>query len=99
MKMIFVLKDKTEREVDFVSGDTVLQTGNNNNIPLHGSCEGFGVCGSCHVIVENCFDKLQEISDREHDALDRATGVTAKSRLACQMVLNESLDGLKVKLL
>ena len=99
MKMTFILKDKTEREVEFITGDTVLQAAEKNDIPLHGGCEGFGICGSCHVIVEGHIEKLMEISDLENNGLDRAIGVTMRSRLACQIILDASHDGLKIKLM
>lgn len=98
MHIIFILKDLTEKRVSFFENQTVLQVAEKNNIPLHGNCEGFCVCGSCHVIVENLNDKLPEISEQENDALDNSYGLTIKSRLACQIVLDESLDGLRIKL-
>jgi ferredoxin len=99
MQVTFILKNNTEKTVDFVDGQTILQVAEKNHIPLHGACEGFGVCGRCHVVIENLRDKLPGISDMENDALDRATGVTMHSRLACQIRLNASLDGLRIKLL
>ena len=99
MRIIFILKDGSEKIVSFLENQTILQTAEENNIPLHGNCEGFGVCGSCHVIIENLHDKLPEISDKENDAMDNARGVTMKSRLACQIILKKSLDGLRVKLI
>ena len=50
------------------------------------------------MIIENLADKLPEISDVENDGLDKAKNVSLKSRLACQIVLNKSLNGLRVKL-
>jgi ferredoxin len=92
------LKDKTEYISEFSEGETILHVAEKNNIPLNGFCEGFGICGGCHVIVENFHDKLPEISDEENDALDNAKGITLKSRLACQVILNSSLNGLRVRL-
>ncbi len=98
MQMIFILKDGTEKTVDFEEGQTILQVAEQNGIPLHSNCEGFGICGGCHVIIENLGDKLPEISDTENDGLDKAKNVTLKSRLACQVVLSMNLNGLRVKL-
>jgi 2Fe-2S ferredoxin len=98
MYIVFILEDQVEKIVNFSENQTVLQVAEENNIPLHGNCEGFGICGSCHVIIENLNDKLPAISDKENDALDNAHGITIKSRLACQIVLNESLNGLRVRL-
>lgn len=98
MKLTFILKNGEEREVSFSEGETILRVAEQNDIPLHGACEGFGVCGGCHVIIENLYDKLPDISDVENDGLDKAKNVKLRSRLACQIILNSSLDGLRVRL-
>ncbi len=98
MQITFILKDGTEKSVDFEEGQTILQVAERNNIPLRRGCEGFGICGGCHVIIENLADKLPEISDAENDGLDKAKNVSLKSRLACQVILNANLNGLRVKL-
>lgn len=97
MKIVFVLNDNKEKEVECSVGETILSVGERNNL-LHGNCKGFGVCGSCHVIIENLNDKLPEISDLENNALDKARHVTSKSRLACQITLTEDLDGLCIRI-
>ena len=98
MKITFILKDGSEKNCDFMDGDTILKIAEKKEIPIKSFCEGFGVCGACHVIVENLHDKLPPISDKENDALDGASGVTMHSRLACQIVLTKKLDGLRVRL-
>lgn len=98
MKITFIFKDGSEKNCDFVDGDTVLKVAEKNEIPIKSFCEGFGVCGACHVIIENLQDKLPPISDKENDALDRTSGVTMHSRLACQVVLTKELNGLRVRL-
>ena len=56
-------------------------------------------CSTCHVIVENSFfDKLEPPSQEEDEMLDLAWGLTATSRLGCQVVLTDALDGLVVHL-
>lgn len=98
MQVTFILKNGKEISVDFVENQTVLSVAEANGIHLNSACDGFGVCGGCHVTVENLGDKLPATSDAEEDALDRVSGITARSRLACQLVLNKSLDGLRIKL-
>lgn len=98
MNITFVLKDGTKKVVAFSEDQTVLQVAEENGIKLNSNCEGFGVCGGCHVKIENLLDKLPEISEKEDDTLDRVSGVGINSRLACQIVLNSNLDGLIVKL-
>jgi len=98
VNIIFKLKDGSQKSVSFESGQTILQVAEKNGIKLNSNCEGFGVCGGCHVKIENLSDKLPEISDKENDTLDRVSGIDRSSRLACQVVLSASLDGLIVKL-
>lgn len=98
MNLIFKLKDGTQKSVSFEEGQTILQVAEKNGIRLNSNCEGFGVCGGCHVKIENLSDKMPEISDKEDDALDRVSGIDRSSRLACQVILNSDLDGLIVKL-
>lgn len=99
MKIIFKLKDGSQKSVLFENGQTILQVAKKNGIQLNSNCEGFGVCGGCHIKIENFLDKLPEISDKENDTLDRVPGIDRSSRLACQVILNSSLDGLIVKLI
>lgn len=92
------MQDKTEKVVNFEENQTVLQVAELHQISLVGACDGAGICGGCHVIVENFSEKLQNISEQEEVGLDRVSGVTMKSRLACQIRLNKNLDGLIIKL-
>ncbi len=56
-------------------------------------------CSTCHVIIDVAdFDRLPRSSDDEEDMLDLAAGVTRTSRLACQIVLDDALDGLTVRI-
>ena len=98
MKIIFVLNDGTEKSVSFKEGQTILQVAEKNEIPVHSACDGFGVCGCCNILVENLHDQLPPLSENEEDGLDKSQIVTMQSRLACQVVLNNNLDGLRIKL-
>jgi ferredoxin len=97
MRITFILKSKEEKTVDFCENQTVFDVARKYEIHLNDSCEGFGVCGGCHVVVENLLDKLPKITEAEEDTLDRSHGLTMQSRLACQLVLDSSLDGLRVR--
>jgi ferredoxin len=65
-----------------------------------GACEGSLACSTCHVIVEDqaVFDKLPEACDDENDMLDLAFGLTETSRLGCQIIAKEDIDGIRVKI-
>ena len=68
-------------------------------MPLEGTCEGQMACSTCHVIVaQEDFDRLPLASEMEEDMLDLAAGVRRTSRLACQIVLTDDLDGLRREL-
>jgi 2Fe-2S ferredoxin len=96
--IVFISRNEMERAVNFTAGQTILQVAHENDIHITSACEGLGICGTCHVAVENLHDKLPKISDHENDTLDGSVGVTMQSRLACQLVLDETLDGLRVKI-
>lgn len=98
-KVVFVLKDGTEKEIDATEGLSVLEIAHKNNIDLEGACEGSLACSTCHVVVdEKFYDMLDEPTEDEEDMLDLAFGLTHTSRLGCQIKVTEDLDGLKVAL-
>ena len=98
-KMIFIERDGTRREVDAPLGLSVLEIAHRNDIDIEGACEGSLSCSTCHVIVDpEWYDLLREASEDEEDMLDLAFGLTATSRLGCQIVMTEELDGLIVQL-
>ena len=80
-------------------GDRLLDLAQAYGQPLEGTCEGQMACSTCHVIVAaEDFDRLPPASEEEEDMLDLALGATRTSRLACQIVLSDGLDGLTVKM-
>ncbi len=98
-KIIFILSDGSEKEVDAPVGLSVLEIAHKNDVDLEGACEGSLACSTCHVIIDpEYFDKLKEPTEDEEDMLDLAFGLTHTSRLGCQIIMSEELDGLKVRL-
>ena len=98
-KMTFINADGSPREVDAPVGLTVLEVAHQNDIDIEGACEGSMACSTCHVIVDpEWFDRLAEPSEEEEDMLDLAFGLTRTSRLGCQIVIRDELDGLTVRL-
>jgi ferredoxin, 2Fe-2S len=98
-KMTFIERDGTRREVDAPLGLSVLEIAHKHGIDIEGACEGSLACSTCHVIVDaEWFDLLKEASEDEEDMLDLAFGLTQTSRLGCQIIMTEDLDGLTVKL-
>ena len=83
--------------VEVEEGCSIMEAAHQHDIPLEGACEGSLACSTCHVIVApEWYDKLEEPSEDEDDMLDQAFGLTATSRLGCQVPLTADLDGLHV---
>jgi 2Fe-2S ferredoxin len=97
--MIFVERDGTRRDVDAPVGRSVLEIARRHDIDIEGACDGSLACSTCHVVVDpDWYDLLQEASEDEEDMLDLAFNLTRTSRLGCQIVITEELDGLTVEL-
>jgi len=98
-KITFIDTEGTRRDVDAPVGLSVLEIAHKNDIDLEGACEGSLACSTCHVIVEQeWYDLLNDASEDEEDMLDLAFGLTKTSRLGCQIIMSEELDGLTLKL-
>ena len=98
-KMTFIERDGTRREVDAPLGLSVLEIAHKHGVDIEGACEGSLACSTCHVIVDgDWYELLKEASEDEEDMLDLAFGLTRTSRLGCQIIMTEELDGLIVKL-
>ena len=93
-RMIFVEPDGARRGVDAPLGHSLLQIAWDNKIDIEGACEGAMACSTCHVIVASeWFERLEEATEDEEDMLDLAFGLTPTSRLGCQIIITEALDG------
>ncbi|MBL9029240.1 MAG: ferredoxin family 2Fe-2S iron-sulfur cluster binding protein [Caedimonas sp.] len=98
-KMTFVTPQGERIVVEAPIGLSVLEIAHQNNIDLEGACEGSLACSTCHVIVDpEWYDTLPEAQEEEEDMLDLAFGLTHTSRLGCQIIMKEELDGLVVTL-
>ncbi|AAW61122.1 MULTISPECIES: ferredoxin family 2Fe-2S iron-sulfur cluster binding protein [Gluconobacter] len=98
-KMTFIERDGTRRDVDAPVGLSVLEIAHKHDIDLEGACEGSLACATCHVVVDpEWAAKLSAPTDDEEDMLDLAFGLEKTSRLGCQIVMTDALDGLTVRL-
>lgn len=98
-KITFVYPNGQEKTFDAPVGISLLEVAHKNEVPLEGACEGSLACSTCHVIVDaTYFDQLPTPSEDEEDMLDLAFGLTHTSRLGCQIMITEALDGLRVTL-
>ena len=87
-----------DKEVDAAPGQRLLDVAWAAREPLEGACEGVMACSTCHVIVDaEDFARLPPASEEEEDLLDLAAHATRTSRLACQIILTESLESISVR--
>ncbi len=70
-----------------------------NEYDILATCGGMALCATCHVQVITGFDKLHEISNDEYAMLDALPNITDTSRLACQLKLNDDMNGITVKIM
>jgi len=79
-------------EIEAESGESILNIALKNGIDIEHACEKACACTTCHVIVRQGFDSLEESDENEDDMLDKAWGLEPDSRLSCQaMVADEDL--------
>lgn len=89
-KIVFLPHDKLCPQgavVDAASGETILDVALRNDIDIEHACEKSCACTTCHVIVREGFDSLNESDELEEDMLDKAWGLTPESRLGCQALV------------
>ena len=73
--------------LDANPGDTICDTLLNNNIDIEHACDKVCACTTCHVIIKEGYASLPPSDDLEDDMLDKAWGLTPKSRLSCQSII------------
>ena len=75
--------------IEVESGTTICDAVNENGIELEHACEKSCACTTCHVIVREGVDSLNEADEVEEDMLDKAWGLEPDSRLSCQAEVGE----------
>lgn len=99
IRVRFIAADGTEKLVEAGAGTRLLDLAQAHGQPLEGTCEGQMACSTCHVIIDPAdFTRLPPAREEEEDMLDLAAGATRTSRLACQIWLEEALDGIRVRM-
>lgn len=99
-KIHFIQLDGTTKTVEAPTGLSVMEIAVKNSMDkIEGACGGSLACATCHVYVHpDWWDKVMpddgEISEAEEDMLDLAFNLTKRSRLSCQILMHEELDGL-----
>jgi len=98
-QIVFIERDGTPHTVEAPLGLSLLEVAHRYGIDIEGACEGSLACSTCHVIVDpEWYELLKEATEDEEDMLDLAFNLSTTSRLGCQIIITEELDGLTVRL-
>ncbi|ATE65233.1 2Fe-2S ferredoxin [Rhizorhabdus dicambivorans] len=97
-KVTFVESDGNVHELEVENGLTLMEAAVDNMIPgIDAECGGACACATCHVYVDAGWaNKIGEIGQSETIMLEHAAHRKGNSRLSCQIVISDALDGLRV---
>ena len=99
--MIVYVRDQegVTHELEGLTGWRLMEVIRDHGLPIKAECGGACSCATCHVYVDDDWlEKLHPPREEEIDQLDEAFEVGDNSRLSCQIIMNEELDGLCVTL-
>ena len=89
----------TRHTLEALEGWRVMEIIRDWGLDIKAECGGACACATCHVhVAPEWANKLYPASDEEHDMLDSAFDVEPNSRLSCQILMSDALDGLEVRL-
>ena len=99
-KITYITHEDQKQTVEVQNGLSVMEGAVQNDIPgIDADCGGGMACATCHVYVDDVwFDKLPTKEDGEEDMLDMAYEPKKNSRLSCQIIVSDELDGLTVNI-
>ena len=97
-KITYIDNEGNSKTIDVENGLSVMEGAIQNNIPgIDADCGGSMACATCHVYVEEKWlNKLSTAEDAEVDMIDMAYEPKKNSRLSCQLIVSDELDGLTV---
>ena len=97
-KITYIDNEGNSKTIDVENGLSVMEGAIQNNIPgIDADCGGSMACATCHVYVEEKWlNKLPKAEEAEEDMIDMAFEPKKNSRLSCQLIVSEELDGLIV---
>ncbi|KEI71542.1 ISC system 2Fe-2S type ferredoxin [Endozoicomonas elysicola] len=75
--------------IEVEPGVTICDAALQNGIEIEHACEKSCACTTCHVVVREGFDSMDEPDELEEDMLDKAWGLEPESRLSCQAVVGD----------
>ena len=97
-KIKYIEHEGKQHEIDVANGLSVMEGAVQNDIPgIDADCGGGMACATCHVYVkEDWFNKLPKKEDGEEDMIDMAYEPKKNSRLSCQIIVSDEINGLTV---
>ena len=97
-KITYIDSTGNQKTIDVANGLSIMEGAVQNNITgIDADCGGGMACATCHVYVkEEWFNKLPKAEDAEQDMIDMAFEPKKNSRLSCQLIVSDELDGLQV---
>ena len=97
-KIIYKDFQGNSRTIEVENGLSVMEGAIQNDVPgIDADCGGAMACATCHVYVEEkWFNKLSKAEEAEVDMIDMAYEPKKNSRLSCQLIVSDELDGLIV---
>ncbi len=97
-KITFIDQKGNSKTIDVANGLTVMEGAVQNNVTgIDADCGGSMACATCHVYVEDSwFNKISKAEEAENDMIDMAYNPKKNSRLSCQIIVSDELDGLVV---
>lgn len=88
-----------EHELEGLEGWRVMEIMRDWGMTIKAECGGAAACATCHIYVDAAWlDKLEPARDEEEDMLDTVNDTQSNSRLSCQILMSDKLDGLRVTL-
>lgn len=96
----YITFDGISHQVEAPSGTSLMQAAVDNGVPgIDADCGGGCACATCHVFIEpDWAERTGSAEPMESSMLQLAEGVSASSRLSCQITLDDSHDGLVVRM-
>jgi 2Fe-2S ferredoxin len=98
-KITYIDNQGSSKTIEVEKGLSVMEGAIQNDIPgIDADCGGSMACATCHVYVEEkWFNKISKPEDAEIDMIDMAYEPKKNSRLSCQLIISDELNGLTVR--
>ena len=96
----YIEHDGTEHIVDVTNGDSLMEGAVSNSIPgIDAVCGGICCCGTCSCYIDEAVNKgVPDAEGQELDTLGEELHRKENSRLSCQIMVSDTMDGLRVQL-